>query len=188
MPAPVTLSSVVTGPCPYSETAMRRALLSRPELLAEPALVQSELEFEFSRSVVERGAGEGTKVVPSPCSVSWSRGCSRELDVSVEGVRQGVTKRARGTAAARVSACRREVLREFVELVRDVPAEQLPAGLRAVGGDLESLTYREMKELARDYVDRWQKVKQGVFSNWTAKPAHLMDFRLTAKTCGTGDS
>ncbi|XP_043198184.1 tRNA-specific adenosine deaminase 1-like [Amphibalanus amphitrite] len=130
LPQPLTLSSVVTGPCPYSEAAMRRALLGRPGLIVEPVLAQAGKEFEFSRTLVEGSAAEGVKVVPSPCAVTWSRGCTREFEVSVEGIRQGVTKKARGTPAARVAICRREVMQEFVELAKDVALEQLPACLR----------------------------------------------------------
>ncbi|KAF0313017.1 tRNA-specific adenosine deaminase 1 [Amphibalanus amphitrite] len=129
LPQPLTLSSVVTGPCPYSEAAMRRALLSRPGLIVEPVLAQAGKEFEFSRTLVEGSAAEAVKVVPSPCAVAWSRGCTREFEVSVEGIRQGVTKKARGTPAARVAICRREVMQEFVELVKDVAPEQLPVCL-----------------------------------------------------------
>ncbi|XP_037084996.1 tRNA-specific adenosine deaminase 1-like [Pollicipes pollicipes] len=159
----------------------------------------SRLEFEFGKAAVMRRAGEestdrprregedanrgveegsASRVVPSPCSVAWSLGCARELEVFADGVRQGVTKKARGTAAARVAICRRDMMQEFVQLLKDVGPEQLPTEMRLSVDGVERLSYKQMKGLAKCYGERWRRVKEDIFPNWVEKPVHLTDFTL----------
>ncbi|XP_037084994.1 tRNA-specific adenosine deaminase 1-like, partial [Pollicipes pollicipes] len=200
LPWPVPLSSVVIGRCPYSAAAMRRALVERTALRLAPLIAQSRLEFEFGKAAVMHRAGEestdrprregedanrgveeegsASRVVPSPCSVAWSLGCSRELEVFADGVRQGVTKKARGTAAARVAICRRDMMQEFVQLLKDVGPEQLPTEMRLSVDGVERLSYKQMKGLAKCYGERWRRVKEDIFPNWVEKPVHLTDFTL----------
>ncbi|XP_055477370.1 tRNA-specific adenosine deaminase 1 isoform X5 [Psammomys obesus] len=110
---PIYLSAVVIGKCPYSQEAMRRALIDRcQEVLALPRgfgvhklkIQQSGLLFEQSRCAVQvkRADGPG-RLVPCGAAISWSAVPEQPLDVTANGFPQGTTKKEIGSPRARTS-------------------------------------------------------------------------------------
>ncbi|XP_029109661.1 tRNA-specific adenosine deaminase 1 isoform X2 [Scleropages formosus] len=113
----IYFSAVVTGKCPYSSPAMERALIARcshvtglpPGFAARrPQLLQSGLEFPHGRTRLDRGHGRRQAGRPSlgrvsPCgaAISWCAVADGPLDVTANGYKQGVTKKALGTTQAR---------------------------------------------------------------------------------------
>ncbi|XP_058701820.1 tRNA-specific adenosine deaminase 1 isoform X5 [Poecile atricapillus] len=82
---PVYLSAVVVGKCPYSQEAMRRAVIERCQhisslpdgfLTQEVKLLQSDLQFEHSHQAIQEvQSNSKTKLVPcsaDPKSVKWN--------------------------------------------------------------------------------------------------------------------
>lgn len=71
---PVYLSAIIVGKCPYSQQAMRRAVIERCQhisslpdgfLTQEVQLLQSDLQFEHSRQAVQEvQSNSKTKLVP----------------------------------------------------------------------------------------------------------------------------
>ncbi|XP_037264826.1 tRNA-specific adenosine deaminase 1 isoform X2 [Falco rusticolus] len=137
---PVYLSAVVVGKCPYSEEAMRRAIIERcqhtlllPEgfVAQEVKLLQSDLRFEHSRQAVQEAQTNGkTKLVPCSAAISWSAVPEQPLDVSSDGFRQGTTKKGIGSHQSRSKICKVELFHGFQKLVRSISQEDLPDTLR----------------------------------------------------------
>ena len=90
---PVYFSSVVLGKCAYDPSAMRRAVSERagavsvlPEeyVVAEPRLLQGEMEFEHSKRKTEEMSGEGKeedkKLTASPSGMGFGGAVVRASD------------------------------------------------------------------------------------------------------------
>ncbi|XP_066506198.1 tRNA-specific adenosine deaminase 1 isoform X2 [Hoplias malabaricus] len=102
--------AVVVGKCPYSQQAMERALnrcgqvCGLPEGFSVhlPELMQSSLEFIHSRTHTQTHTDHTqARVVPCGAAVSWCAVSKQPLDVTANGYKQGVTKKALGTPRAR---------------------------------------------------------------------------------------
>ncbi|ELT95084.1 hypothetical protein CAPTEDRAFT_224434, partial [Capitella teleta] len=120
MSAPVYLTSVIVGRCPYNEGAMKRALIDRiselepcqisaPFRLNKPLLLQAnQQDFEHSKTSF---SSAGADPVASSAAVSWFiRGSSDELSVSVNGFKQGVTTKNIHKASAWSPLCKFKVM------------------------------------------------------------------------------
>ncbi|XP_039665936.1 tRNA-specific adenosine deaminase 1 isoform X2 [Perca fluviatilis] len=101
-------STVVVGKCPYSQEAMQRALVTRCSHVSDlpagfsvcpPVLLQSSLEFPFSQAQtqLQHKAGQG-RISPCGAAISWCNVTEQPLDVTANGYKHGVTKKAFGTA------------------------------------------------------------------------------------------
>ncbi|TKS73090.1 tRNA-specific adenosine deaminase 1 [Collichthys lucidus] len=106
-------SAVVVGKCPYNREAMHRALVTRCSQVSDlPAgfspcpleVFQSSLEFPFSQAQTElrHQAGQG-RISPCGAAISWCNVTEQPLDVTANGYKHGVTRKALGTAKARWS-------------------------------------------------------------------------------------
>ncbi|TKS74071.1 tRNA-specific adenosine deaminase 1 [Collichthys lucidus] len=104
-------SAVVVGKCPYNREAMHRALVTRCSQVSDlPAgfspcpleVFQSSLEFPFSQAQTElrHQAGQG-RISPCGAAISVCNVTEQPLDVTANGYKHGVTRKALGTAKAR---------------------------------------------------------------------------------------
>jgi len=112
--SPVYLSSVVVGRCPYDEAAMKRGIYERAVSVPlnftgsfsvqKPRLFQADVLFEYSKSkALEQSLLEKkhqNEQSPSPTSIIWIKDPLLH-EVSVSGLRQGVTKKNFGSSKAR---------------------------------------------------------------------------------------
>ncbi|CAL9695402.1 unnamed protein product [Knipowitschia caucasica] len=107
----IYFSVIVVGKCAYSQEAMHRAVTSRcchvaslPDgfSVSSPVFLQSSLEFPFSQAQIERcyRAGQG-RVSPCGAAISWCKVMEKPLDITANGFKHGVTKKALGTAKSR---------------------------------------------------------------------------------------
>ncbi|XP_078462677.1 tRNA-specific adenosine deaminase 1 isoform X2 [Lampetra planeri] len=183
--APVRLETIVTGHCPYSHAAMDRAIVGRwgsAECttagfgVRDVVLLQSRLEFESSRARVEATAPPDGKARIGPCAsaVSWCSVPSAPLEVSVNGHRQGVTKKMLGTPKARCKICKLELFNEFKNLKDSIPKHKLPESLRDPEGKLHS--YWDYKQAAMDYQTAWVELRSKVFCTWVSSSREYLDF------------
>ncbi|XP_077453455.1 tRNA-specific adenosine deaminase 1 isoform X8 [Stigmatopora argus] len=136
-------STVVVGKCPFSQDAMQRALITRCSYVSDlpagfsvspPVFLQAKLEFPFSQAqtLLQHKSGQGC-VTPCGAAVSWCNVPDQPLDVTANGIKQGVTKRALGTSKARSALCKLELFHSFLSLVSSTDASVLPDSLS--GGD-----------------------------------------------------
>ncbi|XP_077453456.1 tRNA-specific adenosine deaminase 1 isoform X9 [Stigmatopora argus] len=132
-------STVVVGKCPFSQDAMQRALITRCSYVSDlpagfsvspPVFLQAKLEFPFSQAqtLLQHKSGQGC-VTPCGAAVSWCNVPDQPLDVTANGIKQGVTKRALGTSKARSALCKLELFHSFLSLVSSTDASVLPDSL-----------------------------------------------------------
>ncbi|XP_009957614.1 PREDICTED: tRNA-specific adenosine deaminase 1 [Leptosomus discolor] len=174
---PVYLSAIIVGKCPYSQEAMRRAIIERCQhisflpdgfLAQEVKLLQSDLRFEHSRQAIQEiQTNSKTKLVPCGAAISWSAVPEQPLDVTSDGFRQGTTKKGIGNHQSRSKICKVELFHTFQKLVTSISQEDLPDTLR-----MKTLeTYRDYKEAALNYQEAWKVLR-------TKKPPELSGSNL----------
>ncbi|KFP88422.1 PREDICTED: tRNA-specific adenosine deaminase 1 [Apaloderma vittatum] len=179
---PVYLSAIVVGKCPYSQEAMRRAVIERCQhisflpdgfLTQEVKLVQSDLRFEHSRQAIQEfQSNSNTKLVPCSAAISWSAVPEEPLDVTSDGFRQGTTKKGIGTHQSRSKICKVELFHTFQKLVTSIPQEDLPDTLR-----MKTLeTYWDYKEAALNYQEAWKILRSQALSGWVKNAKEYLHF------------
>ncbi|XP_069724951.1 tRNA-specific adenosine deaminase 1 isoform X1 [Phaenicophaeus curvirostris] len=179
---PVYLSAIVVGKCPYSQEAMRRAIIERcrhisflPDgfLPQEVELLQSDLRFEHSRQAIQEvQTNSKTKLVPCSAAISWSAVPEQPLDVTSDGFRQGTTKKAIGSHQSRSKICKVELFHTFQKLVSSISQEDLPDTLR-----MKTLeTYWDYKEAALNYQEAWQVLRSKALQGWVKNPKEYLLF------------
>ncbi|NXW48919.1 ADAT1 deaminase, partial [Nyctiprogne leucopyga] len=137
---PVYMSAIIVGKCPYSQEAMRRAIIERCQhisflpdgfLTQEVKLLQSDLRFEHSRQAIQEvQTNSKKKLVPCSAAISWSAVPEQPLDVTADGFRQGTTKKGIGSPQSRSKICKVELFHTFQKLVTSISQEDLPDTLR----------------------------------------------------------
>ncbi|NXS95056.1 ADAT1 deaminase, partial [Jacana jacana] len=176
---PVYLSAIIVGKCPYSQEAMRRAIIERCQhisllpdgfLAQEVELLQSGLPFEHSRQQVQ--AKSKTKLVPCGAAISWSAVPEQPLDVTSDGFRQGTTKKAIGSHQSRSKICKVELFHTFQKLVTSISQENLPNTLRVK--TLE--TYWDYKEAALNYQEAWEVLRSQALPGWVKNAKEYLQF------------
>ncbi|XP_068725663.1 tRNA-specific adenosine deaminase 1-like isoform X2 [Montipora capricornis] len=184
MDSPVFFSSIVVGKCPYNAAAMRRAICERALSLTRdlngstgvhlPRIFQADVMFEYSkRTLLERRSPEKdcqSKASPSCSSIIWIKD-PKWHEVSVAGLRQGVTKKNLSSSKARVCISKTSLFEAFKALVRNIQDDKLPPSLRKK----QITTYREAKRGAPTYNIARAKF-MATFPSWCLKPEELLEF------------
>ncbi|XP_074533023.1 tRNA-specific adenosine deaminase 1 isoform X2 [Halichoeres trimaculatus] len=175
-------SAVVVGKCPYSHEVMQRALVTRCGHVSDlptgfcvcsPELLQSSLEFPFSQAQTElqHQAAQG-RISACGAAISWCNVREQPLDVTANGYKHGVTKKALGTAKARSVLCKLELFHSFLSLVSSTDPAELPDSLRRA--DLQ--TYLDYKQAAQPYQQAWLQLRHQAFPLWPRSSRDLLLF------------
>ncbi|XP_045893528.1 tRNA-specific adenosine deaminase 1 isoform X1 [Micropterus dolomieu] len=175
-------STVVVGKCPYSQEVMQRALVTRCSNVSDlpagfsvrpPVLLQSSLEFPFSKAQTElrHQAGKG-RISPCGAAISWCNVTEQPLDVTANGYKHGVTKKDLGTAKARSLLCKLELFHSFLSLVSATDFSALPDSLRRT----ELQTYWDYKQDSQLYQQAWQQLHSQAFPLWPRSDRDLLLF------------
>ncbi|XP_041650819.1 tRNA-specific adenosine deaminase 1 [Cheilinus undulatus] len=175
-------STVVVGKCPYSQEVMQRALVNRCSCVSDlpagfslcaPELLQSSLEFPFSQAQAELQHQDGQgRISPCGAAISWCNVPEQPLDVTANGYKHGVTKKALGTAKARSLLCKLELFHSFLSLVSATDHTALPDSLRRT--DLQ--TYWDYKQASKLYQQAWQQLHNQAFPLWPRSDRNLLLF------------
>ncbi|XP_053843454.1 tRNA-specific adenosine deaminase 1 isoform X4 [Vidua macroura] len=179
---PVYLSAVIVGKCPYSQEAMRRAVIERCQHISslpdgfftqEVKLLQSGLQFEHSRQAIQEvQTNSKTKLVPCSAAISWSAVPEQPLDVTSDGFRQGTTKKGIGSRQSRSKICKVEFFHKFQKLVTSISQEDLPDTLR-----MKTLkTYWDYKEAALNYQEAWRVLRSQALLGWVKNAKEYLHF------------
>ncbi|NXI64233.1 ADAT1 deaminase, partial [Anseranas semipalmata] len=179
---PVYLSAIIVGKCPYSQEAMRRAIIERCQhisflpdgfLSQEVKLLQSDLRFEHSRQAIQEvQTNSKTKLVPCSAAISWSAVPEQPLDVTSDGFRQGTTKKGIGSHQSRSKICKVELFHTFQKLVTSISQENLPDTLR-----MKTLkTYWDYKEAALNYQEAWKVLRSQALLGWVKNAQEYLHF------------
>ncbi|XP_068943792.1 tRNA-specific adenosine deaminase 1 isoform X2 [Petaurus breviceps papuanus] len=180
---PIYLAAVVTGKCPYSPEAMKRAVIDRCQHVSrlprgfqvqELKMFQSNLLFEHSRCAVQaKRANCPGKVVPCGAAIGWSAVPEQPVDVSCNGFKQGATKKSVGSLQARSKVCKAELFNMFQNLVSSISENKRPESLRVK--KLE--TYWEYKESAASYQEAWRTLQKQAFGSWIRNSPDYEQFK-----------
>ncbi|KFV18864.1 tRNA-specific adenosine deaminase 1, partial [Tauraco erythrolophus] len=179
---PVYLSAIIVGKCPYSQEAMRRAIIERCQHISflpdgflpqEVELLQSDLQFEHSRQAIQEvQTNSKTKLVPCSAAISWSAVPEQPLDVTSDGFRQGTTRKGIGSHQSRSKICKVELFHTFQELVTSISQENLPDTLR-----MKTLeTYWDYKEAALNYQEAWKVLRSQALLGWVKNTKEYLHF------------
>ncbi|XP_070537738.1 tRNA-specific adenosine deaminase 1-like isoform X2 [Ptychodera flava] len=177
---PIYLQSIIVGRCPYSSSAMQRALVSRANgvenlpakyTVHQPQLLMSSIVFPHSKSYMENHHNKALgKLTPSGAALIWCDVPDSSLQVSVNGYRQGVTSKKLNKLHARSKICKAELFATFKTLLNSIPKDKRPSTLSC---DLK--TYLEYKDAASDYQKAWTSL-QMIFTTWIHKPKEYKTF------------
>lgn len=176
---PIYISHFIIGNCPFSYTAMERALISRFQNtihLVEnltfkqqnPVISQSKLGFKFRKI-------EGSQLQPCPSSIVWCACPVKQIEVAVEGRKQGVTAKNHDKPACRLEICKKNLFLKFVSLAQ-IPQVVPPKHLKDSPLDVKTLTYIQAKRIPIEYFEMWKKLRANVFLNWSIKQEYLIEF------------
>ncbi|XP_025895353.1 tRNA-specific adenosine deaminase 1 isoform X2 [Nothoprocta perdicaria] len=179
---PVYLSAIVVGKCPYSQEAMRRAIIERCQQISflpdgfftqEVRLLQSNLQFEHSRQAIQEvRTNSKTKLVPCGAAISWSSVPEQPLDVTSNGFRQGTTKKGIGSHQSRSKICKVELFHTFQKLVTSISQDILPDTLR-----MKTLeTYCDYKEASLNYQEAWEVLRSQALQGWVKNAKEYLHF------------
>lgn len=136
-------------------------------------MLQSSVEFPFSQAQtqLQHQADQG-RMTPCGAAISWCQVTEQPLDVTANGYKQGVTKKALGTAKARSLLCKRELFQSFLSLVSATEPPALPLSLRGPGLH----TYWDYKQASEQYQKAWQQLRSQAFPLWPRSDRHLLFF------------
>ena len=187
--SPIYISRIVFGESPFCPTAMQRAISDRfktnvikierhPFRQQQVIIGQSHLQFRFSKSAVSRTDGSNDPQ-PCPSSIIWClRPSTKQLEVAVEGKKQGATKKTQSKPSGRLEVCKKNLFQSFVTLLQRTEIDNLPTHLKEWVPQLEEMTYFQSKQLATNYAEMWQQLRAQVMPTWTIKGVHLMQFTV----------
>ncbi|KAE8295780.1 tRNA-specific adenosine deaminase 1 [Larimichthys crocea] len=136
-------------------------------------VLQSSLEFPFSQAQTElrHQAGQG-RISPCGAAISWCNVTEQPLDVTANGYKHGVTRKALGTAKARSLLCKLELFTSFLSLVSATDPSALPDSLRRT----ELQTYLDYKQASESYQQAWTKLRGQAFPLWPRSDRDLLLF------------
>lgn len=121
-----------------------------------------------------------SSLVPSPNSISWSLGIDSSPEISVNGLRLGVTKKNMDKPCARLQIARIEIFKRFLNVLalnKKLLSLYLPnIDSNEVESTLKTITYKHAKSFSIDYNAHWQALIKNYINVWTFKPDDLTDF------------
>ncbi|XP_036338282.1 tRNA-specific adenosine deaminase 1 isoform X1 [Rhagoletis pomonella] len=180
---PIYFKSLNFCGIPQNELAIRRAICGRfvdREFHTSRFKIQNP-DINFAEAVIFDYAANINRQNPSPTGLSW---CSidqnlRPYEISVNGKRQGVTRKKVNTPQAALKISKYHLINEFVALLRIEP--KLIKKFQIDPNKLAEMKYNQYKQLAKEYQRAWTLAKQEYFQQWTQKPASLLEFCLMAE-------
>ncbi|XP_015119680.1 tRNA-specific adenosine deaminase 1 [Diachasma alloeum] len=152
---------VIGGECPFSLESMERGIFRRFNSgIKGPRIVQVSGGFSCKKS--------GARGHPCPSSVIWCDVTGRNVEVSVEGRKQGATKNKRGNF---LLISRRGLFNNFLRIADKHECGKIPLHPKKI-------TYHDFKNYSAKYQDLWQHYKSTIFHSWPSKPLDLQKFSL----------
>lgn len=176
---PIYFSHLVIGKCPFNQEVMERAIYTRFSPVPQegrfsqqtPKILCAVQEFSFTK------AGDcSQELKPCPSSIIWTSITPDEVEVAVNGKKQGVTKTNLNRPSSRLRVCKKNLYQSFVALIEKIPDERLPERLRTLKEDFSTMTYLKVKKLATNYCAMWEKVRKQIMPTWTQKDDILLNF------------
>ncbi|CAH0546887.1 unnamed protein product [Brassicogethes aeneus] len=165
---PIYISSfTIAGDTPFNEDALKRALFNRfgdiklplPFVQNKFIIGQATLQFKYAKTNLK---------TPCPSSISWVKTDKESLEVSVEGKKQGITKKDINKEIACVRICKKNLFGCFINTIKSLNLN--------VNGNFKSLTYKNAKTLSEEYVNALKTYKDTI-KVFTTKSDCLLQFK-----------
>lgn len=175
---PVYVSSITVGPSHFDsvnivEDHLRRSLYERniplSYKLAEPFKVNKPLfhvapvppkEFQHCETALE--------TLTCGYSICWSKSGFHEVILGTTGRKQGTSAKGAMYPSTQSSICKKRLLKLFISLKQDCSSQC---------HIVRELTYRELKECAKEYGAASKAFKASPhFRNWLVKPENFESF------------
>ncbi|KAK6617810.1 hypothetical protein RUM43_014038 [Polyplax serrata] len=172
---PITVDAIICGGgSPFSQESFNRAINERTNRDNFTPIHQSAVIFPNIKT---------SKRKPSPVCLIWSRTRrGGDLEVAVNGRKQGVTKKNLNKKVARTSICKKELFLLFGLVVNTLPEkEKFLENILGEDGAThlnEKLRYGQVKSMAKEYQSMWKSIRDGCFKVWSRKPVELLNFTL----------
>lgn len=171
---PIYLQTITI--CGHCDTlAMERAVWKR----CSGKLIEKHDKFILQQPIVQRIFNENYQFIyrqqnslqPTSASIVWCK-CDGEnlksIEISVNGKRQGITKKKCNTNAARLQICKIELFKLYLKVLKQF-----------CNCSDEHLTYKCAKDNSTEYRNYWMKLREDIFVDWTQKPEGLTNFYCT---------
>ncbi|XP_071959297.1 tRNA-specific adenosine deaminase 1-like [Antedon mediterranea] len=178
---PIKFKSIVIGKCNFNEEAAKRALLKRIDGIHEKlsfavhdsvSIYHSNVEFKHSKEyIVQNHIKALGKMSPCGSAIVWSAVPDCPLEVSVKGIKQGVTTKDVDQRNARCNICKSKLFETFKEIVALIKSENLPNSLKS--NTLN--TYWDYKQACVKYQDSWKRFLE-YFPTWIRTPIEYSQF------------
>lgn len=120
---PIMWSSLVIGGAQLNVKSIDRSMFSRFDHLGivtkRIPIIKTENTFQFSKTDIIGMESKDKELIPCSSNIAFSQSDGNMIchDIMVNGRRQGVTKKHLGTTRSRVSICRINISKKFVELL-----------------------------------------------------------------------
>ncbi|KAH8400548.1 hypothetical protein KR222_006182 [Zaprionus bogoriensis] len=113
---------------------------------------------------------------PSPGGLIWAQlpEALGPYEITVNGKRQGVTKKHLVTPQAAMAVSKYRLMLNFLDILQC--CSELQRRLQLELEDLQELTYAKCKAMARAHQLAWTQLKADYFQQWTCKPKELLEF------------
>lgn len=123
---PIMWSSVTIGSEQFNLESVNRSLFSRfndnENLLSQIPLVHSNIHFQYSKNDGSKTELKDAELIACSSNIAYAQSHGQLIlhEVLVDGRKQGITKKHFGTPRSRVSICRLNISKRFVELLKKV--------------------------------------------------------------------
>lgn len=163
---------MISGGCPFSKSCFDRAVNARIGKKEFTPVYQSSLAFPDAKSI--------NRTQPFPTSLIWCRS-DQPIEVSVNGRKQGVTKKNLNKKSSRTSICKKEMFSLFQNVLNSFKRKEnlVKTFFEDIKETkLQDLTYKQVKLSAKGYQRDWESVRSNYFKIWTEKPDGLLNFTV----------
>ncbi|XP_045461939.1 tRNA-specific adenosine deaminase 1 [Harmonia axyridis] len=159
---PIYLSTLtIVGNTPFCTESLERAFYGRiVNLKLFPPYEGKKMIFQQAKDSIFHFQKSDQKEV-CPSSIIWYKD-AKKSEVAVEGRKQGITKKTKHLESSRLKICKAELFKRFKSLYQHV------------NSNIDSLNYRQYKEIAKEYQLNWNVLKY-YLGKWPEKPNILLE-------------
>lgn len=176
---PIYLESIIISKdSPMCLEALYRAVIGR--WAAKELSINSLYKINLPKILTTSDAFKFTHAkssgAPCPSGILWVNTKYNQLEVIVNGSKQGVTKSKLKEGKGAPSISKRQLYEHFITVMEQAPL--LCKVIFNTDNIDRSLSYYTVKSLAKTYQTVWKKVCDSYFGLWTSKPMSTKDFCL----------
>ncbi|CAD5118259.1 DgyrCDS6981 [Dimorphilus gyrociliatus] len=166
---PLYIHAIVLGNCPFNQECAERALFKRfdgkiPNLgkvynKIEPIIYKTNTQFNHQQM--------NNRTVACGAAIIWWKSC-KDQQVCVNGLKQGVSKKAKDSPKSRCSVCKLELFSTAQRLISKLK-------LKIESNEILK-TYESYKQASVEYQRVWTLLREDALKNWPRTDRKLNSF------------